>query len=88
MDRYLFSLWPIDRIVEYKAAPSASSNDRGIAQIPFGDFLISSHRYVLVLDEAGNSCVLAEGIAELTRGFGAFIHRYVNDPEKLYLMRL
>jgi hypothetical protein len=56
-------------------------------EIPFGDYLIDSHRYLLCQDEEErffvNSQVnLGERLAD---SFGHFLQRYLAEPEKIYL---
>jgi hypothetical protein len=54
-------------------------------EIPFGDFLVDSHRYVLCQDKEGQFFVHLEGGERLADSFGHFLQRYLAEPEKIYL---
>jgi hypothetical protein len=56
-------------------------------EIPFGDFLIDSHRYLLCQDKGGRFFVTSQvDLSErLADSFGHFLQRYLTEPDKLYL---
>src|SRR5262245_4168824 len=55
-------------------------------EIPFGDYLIDSHRYLLCQGEEGQFFVHWNGGDErLADSFGHFLQRYLAEPEKIYL---
>src|SRR5262245_35586187 len=55
-------------------------------EIPFGDYLIDSHRYLLCQAEEGQFFVHWDGGDErLADSFGHFLQRYLAEPEKIYL---
>jgi hypothetical protein len=87
MDDYLFSLWPLQRIVAEEALHKHSFN-RKVREIPFGDFLIDSHRYLLVIDESGGSTVWVQWGEKLSDSFSDFINSYLKDPNTLHLMKV
>jgi|ERR1051325_4896033 cell wall assembly regulator SMI1 len=68
MDEYLFSLWPLQRIVTEEAVYK-SVLDRNATEVTFGDFLIDSHRYLLVVDERGGSNVWVQWGEKRAIGF-------------------
>jgi len=56
-------------------------------EIPFGDYLIDSHRYFLCQDEKERFFVSSEvNLSErLADSFGHFLQQYLAEPEKIYL---
>jgi|SRR5262245_22661670 len=54
-------------------------------EIPFGDVMIDSYRYRLCQDKEGRFSVYWEGGERLADSFGHFLHRYLTEPEKIYL---
>jgi len=54
-------------------------------EIPFGDFLIDSHRYMLCQDEEGEFFVHWTGGERLADSFCHFLQRYLVEPQKIYL---
>ena len=86
MDKYMFCLWPLteiaDRAVHYPKTASGKTE-----LIPFGDFLIDSHRYLLKTDGSGSYHITSENDLEerLADCFAHFIQRYLSEPQNLYL---
>lgn len=56
-------------------------------EIPFGDYLIDSHRYLLCQDGEERFFVSSQvNLKErLADSFGNFLQRYLAEPEKIYL---
>jgi len=54
-------------------------------EIPFGDVLIDSYRYLLCQDKEGQFFVHWEGGERLADNFGHFLQRYLAEPEKIHL---
>jgi hypothetical protein len=56
-------------------------------EIPFGDYLIDSHRYLLCQDGEERFFVSSQvNLSErLADSFGHFLQRYLTEPEKIYL---
>jgi|SRR5262245_27726576 len=56
-------------------------------EIPFGDYLIDSHRYLLCQDKEERFFVTSQVNLEerLADSFGHFLQRYLAEPEKIYL---
>ena len=56
-------------------------------EIPFGDYLIDSHRYLLCQDGEERFFISSQvNLSErLADSFGHFLQRYLTEPEKLYL---
>src|SRR5262249_28958301 len=56
-------------------------------EIPFGDYLIDSHRYFLCQDKEDRFFVHSQVDlgGRLADSFGHFLQLYLSEPEKLYL---
>jgi hypothetical protein len=56
-------------------------------EIPFGDYLIDSHRYLLCQDDEERFFVSSQvNLKErLADSFGHFLQRYLAEPERIYL---
>lgn len=102
-DKYLFSLWPLEWIakeIERSRSPLEERDEEtsieGIRQplafckveIPFGDVLIDSYRYLLCQDKEGRFFVTSQMDLDerLADNFGYFLQRYLTEPEKIYLL--
>jgi hypothetical protein len=94
-DEYLFSLWPLEGIAKEIEISRSRSEERDEEtplatckiEIPFGDVLIDSWRYLLCEDEEEGFFVSSQMKSgeRLADSFGHFLQRYLNEPEKIYL---
>jgi hypothetical protein len=87
-DKSFFCLWSLARIQEI--LDNTTPDQWRVVfpnEIPFGDYLIDSHRYCLVTKGDNQFCVKMEGITgeKLANNFTAFLIRYLSEPDKLYL---
>lgn len=84
-DDFLFMLWPLSEISDNLVIDRTVIPFR--VEIIFGDFLISSHRYLLRTDNTGRFFITSEiNVDErLADSFVHFIKRYLSEPDKLYL---
>jgi hypothetical protein len=84
MDGHFFCLWSLDRILKENAA-----TDRpGWA---FADELIESHLYrLLYKNELESSVWIYDGrelVCQVASSLAEFFHLYLNDPDKVALLR-
>lgn len=87
-DKYLFHFWSLNYILERKniELPYVVETKSEI-EIPFGDWLIHSHRYFLVCDKFGGSCIKVDGKNPpiLLNSFTSFLEFYLVEPDNICL---
>ncbi len=86
MDEHLFNLWPLRAIKDQEGIEI----DSGMTKISFGDFLIDSHRYFLILGP-GMERVEADAGVDSTNeviadSFVEFVSLHQNNPGEIHLM--
>jgi len=54
-------------------------------EIPFGDVMIDSYRYLLCQDKEGRFFIHLDCGERLANSFDHFLRRYLTEPEKIYL---
>ena len=87
-DKADFCLWSLAEIQEkVERARPEQGNTFPATEIPFGDFLIDSHRYCLATNGDNQYFVKIEGAdgEKLADNFTGFLVRYLSEPEKIYL---
>ncbi len=87
-DEHLFQLWSLSEITT--ANEGITINEPPFiakTAIIFGDYLINSHRYFLVIENSGDSFVVDDHIFEekLANSFTHFLELYLTEPEIIHL---
>jgi len=84
-DNHFFTFWPLENIVEYHGLTKKTIDDHEFTEIAFGDFLIDSYRYSLVIDEEGKSSIWMQS-QQISADLEEFLNRWISDPKSLCLM--
>ena len=87
-DNLLFYLWSLTEIVTYKDGITVNETPfLNKTAFIFGDYLIHSHRYFLVIENNGNSFVVDEYNLEekIADNFAHFLELYLSASEKIHL---
>ena len=86
-DDVMFTFWPLRRVSDALAEVDDSSRWTSVCGVPIGDFLIDSHRYLVVLDgpKAGTVVLsLGSGIDQPAAStLEAFLTILLHDPGSL-----
>ena len=86
MDEYLFNLWPLRAIRDQEGIEI----DSGRTKISFGDFLIDSHRYFLILGPGIERVEANAGFDSINEviadSFVGFVSLHQNNPGEIHLM--
>ena len=87
-DKHLFELWSLNYILKKeKGVLVYVVETESEVEIPFGDWLIDSHRYSLVFDKFGTSSIRVDGDDPpvLLNSFASFLDAYLFNPESICL---
>jgi len=84
----MFVLWPIEMIIRKGTKKTKTEDGRKFTAVTFGDYLIDSYRYSLVLDDDGNCDIRVDCREDspLCASIEEFVDLYVRDPEKIWLL--
>jgi hypothetical protein len=87
MDGCHFSLWSTRRMLADKdASKMTASENETFIDLPFGDFLIESHRYVLRFDPKKRFLGVFTMDDQVARDFSEFLEKFMSDRQALYLV--
>jgi hypothetical protein len=87
-DKYFFELWSLNNILKKEEGVLVYVVEaKSKIEVPFGDWLIDSHRYSLVFDRFGASCIKVDGDAPpiFLTSFISFLEAYLFDPDSVCL---
>ena len=86
-DNHLFTFWPLENIIKYDGLTKKTIDEHEFTEIAFGDFLIDSYRYSLVIDEEGKKrSIWIDHSQQISADLEEFLNRWISEPGSLCLM--
>jgi hypothetical protein len=90
-DKFFFNLWSFSQMLTTREGIVCKDDPvNNKTEIVFGDYLIDSHRYRLLIDKTGQACVNCQlnNNEIIADSFTHFVHRYLSEPEQIHLYLL